>query len=139
MTEAALLLDRPYRTDYTEAEIQELLKELTDLGAPTVVLTGVQYADGRHGAVAYDSQSNQYHAAFRKHIGGYFAHGTGDIFSSLLSGAIVKGASLEKAVSLAVNLTTDCIEATIPDKDTYWYGVSFESCMGKIAQEAAEL
>ena len=26
-----------------------------------------------------------------------------------------------------------------PDKDTYWYGVSFESCMGKIAQEAAEL
>lgn len=139
MTEAALLLDRPYRTDYTEAEIQELLKELTDLGAPTVVLTGVQYADGRHGAVAYDSQSNQYHAAFRKHIGGYFAHGTGDIFSSLLSGAIVKGASLEKAVSLAVNLTTDCIEATLPDKDTYWYGVSFESCMGKIAQEAAAL
>ena len=62
-----------------------------------------------------------------------------DIFSSLLSGAIVKGASLEKAVSLAVNLTTDCIEATLPDKDTYWYGVSFESCMGKIAQEAAEL
>ena len=122
-----------------EAEIQELLKKLTDLGAPTVVLTGVQYADGRHGAVAYDSQSNQYHAAFRKHIGGYFAHGTGDIFSSLLSGAIVKGASLEKAVSLAVNLTTDCIEATLPDKDTYWYGVSFESCMGKIAQEAAAL
>ena len=139
MTEAALLLDRPYRTDYTEAEIQELLKKLTDLGAPTVVLTGVQYADGRHGAVAYDSQSNQYHAAFRKHIGGYFAHGTGDIFSSLLSGAIVKGASLEKAVSLAVNLTTDCIEATLPDKDTYWDGVSFESCMGKIAQEAAAL
>lgn len=139
MTEAALLLDRPYRTDYTEAEIQELLKELTDLGAPTVVLTGVQYADGRHGAVAYDRKSNQYHAAFRKHIGGYFAHGTGDIFSSLLSGAIVKGASLEKAVSLAVNLTTDCIEATLPDKDTYWYGVSFESCMGKIAQEAAAL
>ena len=104
-----------------------------------MVLTGVQYADGRHGAVAYDRKSNQYHAAFRKHIGGYFAHGTGDIFSSLLSGAIVKGASLEKAVSLAVNLTTDCIEATLPDKDTYWYGVSFESCMGKIAQEAAEL
>ena len=132
MTEAALLLDRPYRTDYTEAEIQELLKELTDLGTPTVVLTGVQYADGRHGAVAYDRKSNQYHAAFRKHIGGYFAHGTGDIFSSLLSGAIVKGASLEKAVSLAVNLTTDCIEATLPDKDTYWYGVSFESVWGKL-------
>ena len=62
-----------------------------------------------------------------------------DTISSLLSGAIVKGASLEKAVSLAVNLTTDCIEATLPDKDTYWYGVSFESCMGKIAQEAAAL
>ena len=46
MTEAALLLDRPYRTDYTEAEIQELLKKLTDLGAPTVVrVFSMQTAD----------------------------------------------------------------------------------------------
>lgn len=139
MTEAALLLDRPYRTDYNEAEVQEVLKELTaTLGTPAAVLTGVQYENGMHGAVAYDSNTNQYYTAFRKHVD-CFAHGTGDIFSSLLSGAIVKGASLEKAVSLAVNLTADCIEATLPDMDTYWYGVSFESCMGKIAQEAATL
>ncbi|MCI5845109.1 MAG: pyridoxamine kinase [Oscillospiraceae bacterium] len=138
MTEASLLLDCPYRTDYNEKEIQEILRALTDIGTPIAVLTGVQYGDGNHGAVAYDSSTNTYYAAFRKHID-QAVHGTGDIFSSLLSGAIVKGASLEKAVQLAVNLTTDCIEATLPDRETYWYGVSFESCMGKIAQEAAAL
>jgi pyridoxine kinase len=137
MTEASLLLGIPYRTDYTETEIQEILRKLTEIGVPNAVLTGVQY-DDQHGAVAYSRESDTFYAAFRKHIN-RAVHGTGDIFSSLLSGAIVKGASLEKAVQLAVNLTTDCIEATLPDMDTYWYGVSFESCMGKIAQEAEKL
>ena len=51
-TMVASLTTGKKKYDHVESEIQELLKELTDLGAPTVVLTGVQYADGRHGAVA---------------------------------------------------------------------------------------
>lgn len=45
-------------------------------------------------------------------------HGTGDIFASVLSGALVRGASIEQALSIAVNFTADTIQATLPDLRT---------------------
>ncbi|MCC8110664.1 MAG: pyridoxamine kinase [Ruminococcus sp.] len=137
MTEACLLLDMPYLSTYTETDVKEILRRLTDIGCSTVILTGVQYGDGRHGAVAYHCESDQFCSAFRQHIPKQM-HGTGDIFSSVLSGALVQSAPLEKAVEVAVNFTADSIEATIddlytlPKKQAPWYGVAFESCIGNL-------
>ncbi|MCD7960115.1 MAG: pyridoxamine kinase [Ruminococcus sp.] len=137
MTEACLLLDMPYLSTYTETDVKEILRRLTDIGCSTAILTGVQYGDGRHGAVAYHCESDQFCSAFRQHIPEQM-HGTGDIFSSILSGALVQSAPLEKAVEVAVNFTADSIEATIDDLYTLpkeqapWYGVAFESCIGNL-------
>lgn len=137
LTEALLLLDLPYTETYTQQEVEAMLRSLTKLGCRTAVLTGIQYDDQRHGAVAYDSKTNQFCSAFRKHIPESM-HGTGDIFSSVFSGALMRGASLEQAVSVAVNFTADTMKATLldlqslPHEKAPWYGVEFEVCMEKL-------
>lgn len=134
MTEVSFLLDVPYTENYDEAYVKDMLQRLTAIGCRIAIITGVRYGDGMHGAVAYDSTTNTYYSSFLPHIDQPM-HGTGDVFSSVLSGALVKGASLQQALDTAVAFTVDTIKETIPEKDTYWYGVSFEPCLGKLAED----
>lgn len=138
MTEASYMLDVPFTENYDEAYVKEMLRGLTDLGCETAILTGIRYGDGLHGAVAYNSKTGEYSTFFRPHLD-YAMHGTGDVFSSVLSGALVKGASVQKALDLATAFTVSAIEATVPDMDKYWYGVSFELCLGTLAEESKNI
>lgn len=144
LTEVSLLLDIPYPEQYTEAQIRSYLKQLTQLGCPMAVITGVRYNKTQHGAAAYDSRTDSYYTVFREHVPEQM-HGTGDIFSSVLSGALVRGAALEQALSIAVNFTADTIAVTVPDLHLYpegqgpWYGVQFESCIGKLTEYCKSL
>lgn len=133
MTEVSFLLDVPYTENYDEKYIKEMLRRLTDLGCPVAIITGVCYGDGLHGAVAFDSRTDTFSSSFRPHIE-CTPHGTGDIFSSALSGSVVKGNSLQEALDTAVAFTAKSIEATIPNMDKYWYGVSFEKCLGMLTE-----
>ncbi|MBQ6124712.1 MAG: bifunctional hydroxymethylpyrimidine kinase/phosphomethylpyrimidine kinase, partial [Spirochaetales bacterium] len=54
-------------------------------------------------------------------------HGTGDIFASVLTGALVRGLSLEKAYALAGDFVVESIKKTISHEDYNTYGVDFES------------
>lgn len=144
LTEVSLLLGIPYPENYTEADVHNMLRQLTALGCSSAVITGIQYDDTNHGAVAYDSKSDHFYQTFRNHVPEPM-HGTGDIFASVLSGALIRGASLEQALSIAVNFTADTIEATLPDLRTMprekapWYGVYFESCIGKLVSYTSEI
>ncbi|MDD6268527.1 MAG: pyridoxamine kinase [Oscillospiraceae bacterium] len=133
MTEVSLLLDVPYTENYDEAYVREMLRKLTDLGCDTAVITGICYGDGKHGAVAYDKKTDTFSSSFERHID-CAAHGTGDIFSSTLSGSIINGGTLQEALDTAVSFTFRSIEATLPDIDEYWYGVSFEKCLGMLTK-----
>ncbi|MDE6019439.1 MAG: pyridoxamine kinase [Ruminococcus sp.] len=134
MTEVSLLLDIPYTEKYDEEYIKDMLKQLTSLGCPVAIITGVCYGDGMHGAVAYDSRCDKFSSSFQPHID-CTPHGTGDIFSSALSGSIIKGSTVQQALDTAVKFTVKSIEATLPDIDKYWYGVSFEKCLGMLTEQ----
>lgn len=88
--------------------------------------------------------AGSYYAAYREHVPEPM-HGTGDIFASVLSGALVRGASIEQALSIAVNFTADTIQATLPDLRTLpreeapWYGVEFEACIGNLVDYVKEI
>lgn len=133
MTEVSLLLGVPYTEEYDEKHIKELLRRLTELGCPSAIITGVRYGDGMRRAAAYDSRTETFSSSFQRHID-YPVHGTGDIFSSVLSGAVVKGDTLSEAIEKAVDFTSKSIEATLPEMDKYWYGVSFEKCLGLLTE-----
>ena len=133
LTEACLLTDTPYREDPDEAFVRALLQKLSAL-APRVVLTGVSFDDERLGAMSYDRATGRYFAYYNEKVHAGF-HGTGDIFTATVLGAMMQGCSLEQAVTLAVDFTLECIRCTQAAPQAGWYGVDFEKALPWLAQQ----
>ena len=136
LTEASYMLGIPYvGSGYDEAYIVDLLKKLAGLGAKQVVLKGIEFkADqkslagvrGKIGIASYNAQTGRISWYFHRKMKVSF-HGTGDIFASVLTGALVRGLSLEKAYALAGDFVVESIKKTISHEDYNTYGVDFES------------
>lgn len=133
MTEASLLLGIPYSGCHSVEYAEKILNELAALGCRIPIITGVVSDDGGEGAAAYDSENGKFYYSFREHID-CCCHGTGDIFASVFTGAVVLGKSLQQALDIAVNFTADCIEKTFPERDEMWYGSAFELCIDKLLE-----
>ena len=134
ITEASFLTGTPYTESYDENHIRKLLKGLCNIGAKKAVITGVAFEKSTQGAAFYDSETEEYFYYKAENIDRNF-HGTGDVFASVLCGAITKGFSIKKAVEIAVNFTVECIKATLPDADNHKYGVKFEECIPSLIEK----
>lgn len=126
ITEACYMLHREYKEEYSEEEIKDFLIELTNLGPKYAVLTGVSFDKNEIGVMAYNKETNKYFSYFREKIPDKY-HGTGDIFSSTLVGAIVNNNSIEEALKIAVDYVWETIEDTYKEKKEFAYGVNFET------------
>lgn len=124
ITEASLLTGMSYRTTYDHSYIRELLERLLELGCGTAVLTGVSYEPDRLG-VAYLDRSGKEFSYFTKYCEQSY-HGTGDIFASTVTGALMRGLDLGDALSLAADYVVACIEGTAAAGEARWYGAEFE-------------
>lgn len=131
MTEVSFLLGIPYTDSYDEAYVKDVLRRLAGLGCRVPVITGVHFDSLMQGAAAYDSEKDEFYFSFDKNVDHRF-HGTGDIFSSVFTGACALGMSLQQCLDIAVKFTLDCIEATVPNIEETWYGSCFELCIGKL-------
>ena len=129
ITEACFLTGMEYRETYDEAYILTLVKALTDMGAKSVVLTGVGYELGKTGVVVYRDGDLQYYAHDRVSKG---CHGTGDVYASAFVGALMNGKNLLEAAKIAADYTVLCIKNTQDDPD-HWYGVKFETALSDLA------
>ncbi len=129
LTEASFMLDVPYNPDYDEAYIRELLKKLTDLGAPKAALTGISFEADKIGVYSYDSLNGEYFYYANEKLPVSY-HGTGDIYASAALGAIMRGHSLEESLAIAVDFTLECMKKTESDPNHRFYGVNFESALG---------
>lgn len=138
LTEAAFLLGEPYQQNYDEKYIKELLKRLTGLGCRAAVLTGIIFSPEKQGAVAYDSQRDEYYSSFGENVNQFF-HGTGDTFSSVFFGALTKGFDIQQALDLAVDFTVECIRCTADDSQEHWYGVKFEQCIPHLVEQIKQI
>ena len=119
ITEAVFLTGAEYRERYDPAYIDDLLDRMTAAGAKTVILTGVGYAEGKTGVVVQENGTRSYYE-HRKIAKG--CHGTGDVYASAFTGALLQGKTAFDAAVLAADYTLACIEATQDDAD-HWYGV----------------
>ena len=125
ITEAALMLGIKYREGpYTEDFINSLLEGLYLKTHAKIVLTGVYYDNRRIGAAVYDGEKKEY--VFSERINASY-HGTGDVFASTLTAALLNGRSLKAAAQIAVNFTCACIKRTTENDTDMRYGVNFES------------
>ena len=132
LTEATLMLGEEFRRpgEYDEAYIHDLLVRLSSLGAPMTALTGVNYNGKTQGVAAYNSKTGAFTEYFTENLP-VQCHGTGDVFSSTMFGALLRGKSLDDSMKIAVDNTVNCIRHSMNDKN-HWYGVKFEECIPEL-------
>lgn len=128
ITEASLLLHQPYIENYDEQYIQDTLLQLSKLGASISIITGVHFEEDKIGAYAYDATNHTYHSYFTKKETTAF-HGTGDIWTSTLTGALTLGFSISKAITIACDFVQLSIHKTLEEPNHNIYGVNFEQAI----------
>ncbi|MEW4414946.1 pyridoxamine kinase [Clostridium sp. AN503] len=136
ITEACLLTGMPYKTSYDEAYIRTLLEKLLELGCGAAALTGVSYEPDKLG-IAYLTKEGKSFSYFTRKCPQSF-HGTGDLYSSVVMGGLMRGMSLDDSLSIAADFVVECIEATASSKSARWYGVEFESQIPKLCTMLAD-
>ena len=128
ITEAAFLTGKEYRECYDEEYVAELCEKLCALGAKTVVMTGVGYRDGKTGVAVYQNGKMSHYEHDKIGKG---AHGTGDIYASAFTGALMNDKSIFDAAKIAADYTVKCIINTQGD-ESHWYGAKFETALGEL-------
>ena len=128
ITEASFMLDIPYRPDYDEEYIRELLKKLATLGCPHVALSGISFESDKIGVYYYDAEADEYYSYFNRRLDASF-HGTGDTYASATLGAMMRGFDIKTSLSIAVDFTLRAMELTLADPDHRFYGVNFEESL----------
>ena len=130
LTEAALLLDMPYEAlPSGEAGCREIVERLSLEGQRSVVLTGASCEPDLTGAMCFDAGTGRTEAVQTRRVPQEF-HGTGDVFTSVLTGALVRGASLPEAARQAVDFVRACAERTALEALPMREGVDFEPLLG---------
>ncbi len=127
LTEAAFLLGRPpVLSGYDQDFVEEMLRALHGIGAKNIVLTGVSFQPDQLGVAVYDGKTIQYDFNPRLDT---FSHGTGDVYASVFTGAILRGFSLLDAAALAADIVCTAIRETPAG---HWYGVMFERAIPEL-------
>ena len=130
LTEAALLLDRPYE-EIRQADAYEVVRRLSLGGRRSVVLTGYFSEPGQTGALCFDRDSGESKAVQTPREPQDFS-GTGDLFASVLAGGVAKGVPLFQAAQAAADFVRDCIARTLAEGLTEQDGVDFEPLLGQL-------
>ena len=134
ITEACFLTNTLYKETYDEACIRDLLAKLTELGSKVVALTGVSLSEGKTGVYGYDTIKKEYFQYQNNKVNASF-HGTGDIFSSVVVGALANGISWQESLRIAADYVAHTIEVTMNDPDKPFYGVDFELTIPDLIRE----
>ncbi len=139
LTEAAFLLGREPgelldggRALHDASALRALAEELSLGGKRSVTLTGAALAPGRTGAMCFDARTGKTEAVQTEFVA-HPLHGTGDIFASVLTGALMRGESLRQGAALAVDFIHACAVRTVAQGLPLREGVDFEPLLGRLA------
>ena len=113
LTEAAFMLDRLTPEVISEKEACDWLRDLTGLGPEMAVITSAPIASRPNAAavIAYDRVDDRFWITERPHVPTQY-HGTGDIFTSVLTGSLLQGDSLPVAMDRSAQFVATAIRAT---------------------------
>ncbi len=134
VTEACLLTGTEYKETYDEGYITGLLDALQRDFGGSVALTGVGFEEGKTGVMVRSEKGTEYYRHERIAQG---CHGTGDIFASAFTGALLRGFPPIGAAKLAADYVVKCIKATQGDKE-HWYGARFEPALPYLVRAIGE-
>ncbi len=131
-TEASMLLgveNTPSEISLSEAK--QWLYKLAEMGPQMTVITSVPSLEdkSRTDVLAYDKKNDAIWRVGCRYIPASYP-GTGDAFSSVLLGSLIKGDSLPVAIDIAVKFISQCIKASFGFDYPKEYGVMLERELG---------
>lgn len=134
LTEAALLLEEDYAAaPRTEGEAAAWLERLSLGGKRSVIMTGLSFEPGLVGAGCLDREGGEIHFAMAAREPGQFP-GTGDLFASVVLGALLRGEGLAAASRRAVDFVQRCVDRTLRAGTPPLEGVEFEPMLGELTR-----
>lgn len=113
LTELFYLMDKPYKADNTDEELKTYLRLLSDAGPQVVIITSVPvYGESHKTSVyAYNRVGDRYWKITCPYLPAHYP-GTGDTFTSVITGALLQGDSLPIALDRATQFILQGIRAT---------------------------
>lgn len=112
LTEAAFLLDEPWPAAIGDPRLKEWLLALAAMGPRIVVITGVPSpSPDMTWVVAYNSEDKRFWKVNCSYIPAHFP-GTGDGFTSVLVGSLLRGDSLPNALDRAAQFILAAVRAS---------------------------
>lgn len=132
LTEACILTDTDYKeSPWSEQELCNIAEKLNRMGPENIVITGIK---NQESLVNFIFESNTGHSLHQvTHIGNG-RHGTGDIFSSIVSSLILRNFTLKDAVKIASDFIVTILEASNAFQIPVIEGVMFEPFLGMLTK-----
>ena len=129
ITEACLLTGTEYRGEcLTAQEAERLAEQLMTLGCGAAVITGI-VQENKIGNLTYQNGTAAYSAVHRTEC---LFSGTGDLFASVLCGALANGAQLADAVSAAGAFLSEVTQDTLRQNTPAAEGVLLEPLLYRL-------
>ncbi len=129
-TEACLLVDRPYRAEAPETDaLKEICQQLATKNNQKVVITSVPGNDANQIKVACFDSNTQTFVQYSTVRIPFATCGTGDLFTSVLTGAMLQGKTLSESVQVAMKFVSLAIDFTYKSGSDYREGVQVEPCL----------
>ena len=129
ITEAAFLTGMPYKETYDRAYVEDICSALEELGAKNIIITGASFSPDTTGVFVREGGEDKYYEHEKISES---RHGTGDIYSSAFTGALVRGKSAYEAAVIAADYTVECLKQTLQG-EPHTYGAKFEPQLGALA------
>lgn len=128
LTEACLLTDTPFPADTPGLSfLEELCDKLHALGPSHVAVTGIAKDDLITNYCSESKNGHTRHFSYQVKNNGESRPGTGDIFASILTAALLNGISFESAVKKAADFIRICVEASADANVPLQEGVILEN------------
>lgn len=125
-TEACLLLNEPYQESARDPEqMKDWLARLAEYGPSVVVMTGIHAVNQKIVNIGYNRSTGEIWEVISPYIPAQYP-GTGDIFASVLAGALLQKHGLSFAMEQAARFVELCIKTTYEAQTPTREGVLLE-------------
>ena len=134
LTELCTLTDVEYRTEgFTDAELGEMCRKLTEQGPEHIVVTGIPYNSKQIMNFVY-SKGEEPRIVMVDRIGGDRS-GTGDVISSIIAGMYMNGHDFYESVKKAAEFVTKCIRYCEDNNVPTHWGLCFEMYLRDLMED----
>lgn len=131
-TEACFLLNEPCdMTPPSGDKLRAMTEKLVGMGAKQVVITSVPASENEIRVVSFDSVTGEYAERTTPRIP-FTTCGTGDLFTSVVTGALLRGETLAAASALAMRFVSRVMEFTLASGSDPREGVIVEPCLKEL-------